>query len=55
MSEEPTINIKEFRKITGFASDDMDDSTILDVMSRLDTLADIYIKQTSDAPDKEEF
>ena len=55
MSEESIINIEEFRKITGFASDDMDDSTILDVISRLEALADIYIKQTSDNPDKSEF
>lgn len=55
MSDEPTISIKEFRKITGFASDDMDDSTVLDVISRLEALADIYIKQTSDTDDKGEF
>lgn len=55
MSDEPTISIKEFRKITGFASDDMNDSLILDVISRLEALADIYIKQTSDNPNKDEF
>lgn len=55
MSEEPTISIKEFRKITGFASDDMDDSAVLDAISRLEALADIYIKQASDTDDKDEF
>lgn len=55
MSEESIIKIEEFRKITGFASDDMDDSTVLDVINRLDALADIYIKQVSDNPDRAEF
>lgn len=52
MSEEPTISIEEFRKITGFATDDMDDSTVIDVISRLELIANIYINQTKDTPDK---
>ena len=48
MSKEPTINIEEFRKITGFASADMDDSTIADVVSQLELIADIYINQTKE-------
>jgi Asp-tRNA(Asn)/Glu-tRNA(Gln) amidotransferase C subunit len=48
MSKEPTINIEEFRKITGFASTDMDDSTIADVVSQLELIADIYINQTKE-------
>lgn len=49
MSNELTINIEEFRKITGFASADMDDSTITDVVSQLELIADIYINQTKEA------
>jgi hypothetical protein len=33
----------------------MEDSAVLDVISRLEALADIYIKQTSDTPDCGEF
>lgn len=55
MSEEPIISIEEFRKITGFASNDMDDSLVMDAINRLESLADIYIKQTSDNSDKGEF
>lgn len=54
MSYEPTITIEEFRKITGFASTDMTDSTITDVVSQLELIADIYIKQTNETSDSEE-
>ncbi len=46
MSDEPIISIEEFRKITGLASEDMDDSAILDAIDRLEALANIYINQT---------
>lgn len=45
MSDEPIISIDEFRRITGFASSDMDDSTIKDAISRLDLIAGFYTKQ----------
>lgn len=53
MSKELTINIEEFRKITGFASTDMEDSTIIDIISQLELIADIYIKQTKETGDGE--
>ena len=53
MSTEPTISIEEFRKITGFASTDMDDSTIVNLVSRLELIADIYINQTKDVDENE--
>lgn len=53
MSTEPTINIEEFRKITGLASTDMEDSTITDVVSQLELIADIYINQTKNADENE--
>lgn len=53
MSTEPTINIEEFRKITGFASADMDDSTIVNLISRLELIADIYINQTKSTDEDE--
>lgn len=46
MSDEPVINIEEFRKITGIASSEMEDSTVIDVIDRLEALANIYINQT---------
>lgn len=46
------MSIEEFRKITGFASRDMDDSAILDAIDRLEALANIYINQTKDTPDE---
>lgn len=49
------MTIQEFRKITGFASDDMNDSLVLDVISRLEALADIYINQTNETINKDEF
>lgn len=53
MSTEPTINTEEFRKITGFASTDMDDSSIANVISRLELIADIYINQTKEMDENE--
>lgn len=50
MSDEPIMTIKEFRKITGFTPNDMDDSTVIDAIDRLETLANIYINQTKDTP-----
>ena len=53
MSYKPTITIEEFRKITGFVSSDMDDSTITDVVSQLELIADIYINQTKKEDENE--
>lgn len=52
MSDEPIISIEEFRKITGFSSEDMDDSAVLDAIDRLEALANIYINQTKNAPEE---
>lgn len=45
MSDEPIVSIEEFREITGVTSETMDNSVALDVINRLEALANTYISQ----------
>lgn len=45
MSTQPTISVDEFRSITGFASNELSDSSIQDAIYRLELIADIYISK----------
>lgn len=52
--EEPTIiSINEFRKLTGFASATLSDSQVVELIRRLDTMAQIYIRHTAEKSGKD--
>ena len=54
MEERTIITIAEFRKLSGLNPAAITDSQVLEVIGRLDTMAQIYIKQAAPPPGKED-
>lgn len=46
-NEQAIITIEEFRSLTGFASAELSDEQVVEVIRQLDIMAQIYIKQVS--------
>lgn len=53
MDERTIISIAEFRKISGLSPAVITDDQVVEVIQRLDTMAQIYIRQSADRPRKD--